>query len=162
MHINCVRFKEGRFTPSYKATIGADFSSHDVTVSGETACLQVWDTAGQERFSSLGGAFYKGSDCCIIVFDVTQLESFNNVGGWKREFLEHTSNKDVDNFPFVLVGNKVDREEDRRVSPEKAKAWCKANGNVPYFEASAKTGTSVNEAFMTVAELALKNRKSTV
>lgn len=68
------QFVNKQFSMSYKATVGADFLSKEVSVDGETATLQIWDTAGQERFKSIGGAFYKGSDCCVIVFDVTDRE----------------------------------------------------------------------------------------
>ena len=145
---------------AYKATIGADFSTQDVVIDSQTVALQIWDTAGQERFLSIGGAFYKGSDCCIIVYDVTQQGTFNAIPAWKKEFLEHTSIKDGEEFPIVLIGNKIDRDGARQVPAEKAKAWCKANGGIPYFETSAKTGTAVRDAFMAVAQLALKNRTS--
>ena len=130
-------------------------------VGGQAVGLQVWDTAGQERFLSLGAAFYKGSDCCILVFDVTEPESFNHIADWKKEFLERNAAKD-DNFPFVVIGNKIDKESSRKVSAEKAKMWCKTNGNLLYFETSAKDGTSVTDAFKEVANIAFKNRKSSV
>ncbi|KAJ7002423.1 hypothetical protein NC653_007786 [Populus alba x Populus x berolinensis] len=39
-------------------------------------------------------------------------------------------------FPFVVFG----------VSEKKAKAWCAAKGNIPYFETSAKEGFNVDAA----------------
>ena len=51
-------------------------------------------------------------------------------------------------FPFVLIGNKVDRESERKVTSQKAEAWCKENDDMLYFETSAKEGVSVNEAFI--------------
>ena len=146
--------------PSYKPTIGADFSTHDVAVDGQTIGLQMWDTAGQERFLSIGHAFYKGSDCCVIVYDVTQPDTFNSIPNWRREFQDCTTTKDSENLPFVVVGNKVDRENDRKVPAEKARAWCKNNGDIPYFETSAKSGAAVKDAFLKAASLALKNRKA--
>ncbi len=143
----------------YKSTIGADFFTQDVEVDGHKVCLQIWDTVGQERFLSLGGAFYKGSDCCVIVFDVTQPDTFGDVPKWCKEFLDRASTRDAGTFPFVLIANKVDREKDRKVSSEKARAWCKSNGGVLYFEVSAKTGLGVQEAFSAVAGLALRRRR---
>lgn len=160
MHVHFLhRFREARFDQSYKATIGADFSTQDVEVEDQTVGLQLWDTAGQERYLSLGGAFYKGSDCCIVVFDVTHLDSFDAVPGWCKEFQDHASVQDVDNFPFVLIGNKTDRDDERKVSRDKVQAWCKSNGNIPYFETSAKTGDRVKDAFSSVAGLALRRRR---
>lgn len=69
---------------------------------------QIWDTAGQERYQSLGVAFYRGADACILVFDLTNLKSFQNLDRWRDDFLIQTSPEDPENFPFVLIGNKLD------------------------------------------------------
>jgi len=53
------QFVQKRFSREYKATIGADFLTKEVTVDGRPVTLQLWDTAGQERFQSLGVAFYR-------------------------------------------------------------------------------------------------------
>ena len=71
---------------------------------------QIWDTAGQERFQSLGVAFYRGADCCVLVFDVTAPNSFKTLDSWRDEFLIQASPRDPENFPFVVLGNKVDLE----------------------------------------------------
>lgn len=71
---------------------------------------QIWDTAGQERFQSLGVAFYRGADCCILVFDVTTPNSFKSLDSWRDEFLIQASPHSPENFPFIVIGNKVDLE----------------------------------------------------
>lgn len=76
---------------------------------------QIWDTAGQERFQSLGVAFYRGADCCVLVFDVTNSNSFKTLDSWRDEFLIQASPRDPENFPFVVLGNKIDLEN-RQVS----------------------------------------------
>lgn len=79
-------------------------------------CLsQIWDTAGQERFQSLGVAFYRGADCCVLVFDVTAPNTFKTLDSWRDEFLIQASPRDPENFPFVVLGNKIDLEN-RQVS----------------------------------------------
>ena len=77
--------------------------------------FQIWDTAGQERFQSLGVAFYRGADCCALVFDVTNSNSFKTLDSWRDEFLIQASPRDPENFPFVVLGNKIDLEN-RQVS----------------------------------------------
>ena len=141
-----------KFSNQYKATIGADFLTKEVQ-------FEIWDTAGQERFQSLGVAFYRGADCCVLVYDVNSMKSFDNLNNWREEFLIQASPSDPDNFPFVLLGNKVDVDSgnSRVVSEKKAKAWCASKGNIPYFETSAKDGTNVEEAFQCIVKNALKN-----
>jgi Ras-related protein Rab-7A len=43
---------------------------------------------------------------------------------WKEGFLEHGSPNDPNSFPFVVLGNKVDKESDRKVSRASAEEWC--------------------------------------
>jgi GTPase SAR1 family protein len=75
---------------------------------------QLWDTAGQERFQSLGVAFYRGADCCVLVYDVNSAKSFETLDSWRDEFLIQASPHDPENFPFVVLGNKIDVEEAKR------------------------------------------------
>jgi len=144
-----------KFSNQYKATIGADFLTKEVTVKERLVTMQIWDTAGQERFQSLGVAFYRGADSCVLVFDVNVSKSFENLDSWRDEFLIQAGPRDPDNFPFVVLGNKVDLQDARLVSKRRADQWCKSKGDIPYFETSAKTGSDVEQAFKTIAEKAL-------
>ncbi|ERN17501.1 hypothetical protein AMTR_s00059p00072050 [Amborella trichopoda] len=123
------------------------------------ALYLIWDTAGQERFQSLGVAFYRGADCCVLVYDVNVMKSFDNLNNWREEFLIQASPSDPENFPFVVLGNKIDVDggNSRVVSEKKARAWCASKGNIPYFETSAKEGFNVEAAFECIAKNALKN-----
>ena len=129
---------------------------------------QIWDTAGQERFQSLGVAFYRGADCCVLVFDVTAPNTFKSLDSWRDEFLIQASPRDPENFPFVVIGNKVDLEnravsivylpfncphlQSFQVSTKRAQGWCQSKNNIPYFETSAKEAINVEQAFQTVAK----------
>ncbi|EGB03717.1 hypothetical protein AURANDRAFT_39255 [Aureococcus anophagefferens] len=151
-----------RFSASYKATIGADFLTKEVMIDDKLVTLQIWDTAGQERFQSLGVAFYRGADACILVYDITQPKSFENLDSWREEFLVQASPPDIENFPFVVLGNKLDRENDRRVPKAKAQTWCKSKASAPlrYFETSAKEAVQVEAAFQEAAQLALSQENT--
>ena len=117
---------------------------------------------GQERFQSLGVAFYRGADACVLVYDITQPKSFENLDSWREEFLVQASPPDIENFPFVVLGNKVDRENDRRVLKAKAYSWCKSKSSstLPYFETSAKEAIQVEAAFQEAAQLALSQENT--
>jgi Ras-related protein Rab-7A len=113
----------------------------------------------KERFQSLGVAFYRGADCCVLVYDVTDPNTFENVDNWREEFLQQAAPRNADSFPFVLIGNKVDRE-DRAVSAKRMDAWASAHGEMPTFECSAKEATNVDQAFQTIARNALAQEQS--
>jgi len=144
-----------KFSSHYKATIGADFLTKEVVIEDRLVTMQIWDTAGQERFQSLGVAFYRGADSCVLVFDVNIAKTFENLDSWRDEFLIQASPRDPDNFPFVVIGNQVDKDS-RVVSQKRALSWCNSKGNIPYYETSAKDGINVEQAFQVVAKNAIK------
>lgn len=150
------QFVKKRFDPRYKATIGADFWPKEMDVDGNLVTLQIWDTAGQERFQSLGSAFYRGADACMLVFDITNRASFDHLDSWYDELKMHLS----DSHQIVLLGNKVDLEDQRQVTAREALNWCARhstdpNNPIPYFETSAATNTNLDAAFTVVARNAL-------
>ncbi|XP_056590133.1 ras-related protein Rab-7a isoform X1 [Triplophysa dalaica] len=147
------RFVDHRFTNLYRATIGVDFLTKELTIDKTSVILQIWDTAGTERFHSLGTSLYRGAHCCLLVFDVTSLASFTALEGWKKEFLVQAGPSDPTGFPFIVIGNKVDLEN-REVPPKKAKQWCSAMG-AEYYECSAKEDIDVDRTFHSAARAAL-------
>ena len=59
--------------------------------------------------------------------------------------------KDPSAVPFFVLGNKVDRDNDREVSQDRVSEWLKQNPEVIYFETSALDGANVNDAFSRIA-----------
>lgn len=121
---NWKRLGKGSSGHTTHATLIAGWNGEPLLWSGclgaelaHLPCLlpQIWDTAGQERFQSLGVAFYRGADCCVLVFDVTAPNTFKTLDSWRDEFLIQASPRDPENFPFVVLGNKIDLEN-RQVS----------------------------------------------
>ena len=75
---------------------------------------------------------------------MTFTKSFEDLQGWIDNV-----NKVKDNtvgFPFIILANKVDLAEERKISHEEGKAFADKL-NIPYFETSAKTGKGLQEAF---------------
>ena len=126
----------------------------------------------------MGVAFYRGADCCVLVYDVNSAKSFETLDSWRDEFLIQASPHDPENFPFVVLGNKIDMEENKRqarsltvrgaaflltrpaqVTQKRAMTWCQSKGNIPYFETSAKEAINVEQAFQTVAKNALQQEQ---
>lgn len=140
------RFVSGKFDSQSFHTIGVEFLNKDVSVEGQSYTLQIWDTAGQERFKSLRTPFYRGSDLCLLVYAVDDDQSFKNLAMWRKEFLYYADVREKDNFPFILLGNKIDVNE-RAVSQEEAHHFCREIGGIPYYETSAKDSTNVDVAF---------------
>jgi len=149
------RYAKDEFPETYKATIGADFCSKNVTFDDtKDVILQIWDTAGQERYKSLGPGVFRGSDVCILVYDITDRSSFDALTQWHERFLQGvgatSDSVNKSGSIFALLGNKSDLGEKRQVNKELAQRFSKENGFV-FFETSAKEGLGVQEAFDYVA-----------
>ena len=61
---------------------------------------------------------------------------------------------------FFILGNKLDKVNERKVSDIKAQQWCKSQaGSIMYYETSAKESTNVEQAFQNIAKLAASQEK---
>ncbi len=133
------RYIKKEFSQIYKSTICADFFIKDITYSDQNIKLQLWDTAGNEKFHSIGTSFYRNTDICIMVFDVTNNKSFYNLQNWYDEFLLMRMPENVENFPFILLGNKTDLVDNStiEISEKQINHFCKLK-NIKYYECCAK------------------------
>jgi Ras-related protein Rab-7A len=94
------------------------------------------------------------------VHDVTLPPTFINLESWRENFLTQASPRDPENFPFVVIGNKIDLADERILKMNiNVKKWCKENYDIPYFEASARDNINVEQAFETIAKNALAREK---
>ena len=69
----------------------------------------------------MGTAFYRGADCCFLVYDITNRKSLDNLSVWKSSFLDKSMVVSPETFPFMVIGNKADLDENRAVSSDAAK-----------------------------------------
>ncbi len=107
----------------------------------------------------MGQSFYRGSEMCILVFDITSPETFTSIESWRSEFLEQLNPSNPNEFPFVLIGNKCDRENEMQVNKEQIENFCKEHNNMPFYMCSAKNNIGLEEAFKKVVDMALENNK---
>lgn len=135
------------------ATIGLDYvsTSYKSPAKGEDIAVKIWDTAGQERFKTITYSFYKQANGVIVTFDVTNQLSFTNVKTWLESIYQHADPSIVK----VLVGNKIDLEEDRKVTTEEARALAEQH-KMQYFETSAKLNKNIDELMQHLMEQVYK------
>ena len=121
-------------------------------MDGKKVKLQIWDTAGQERFKNITASYYRGGNGVLVVYDITDRESFENLNSWLIE-IEKNANKNVYK---LLIGNKCDLEEKRKVSYQEGKEFASSNG-MQFIETSAKTDTKVKDAFEMLTQEIIKS-----
>ena len=141
-----LRFADDSFTESYITTIGVDFRFRTINVEGKNVKLQIWDTAGQERFRTITSAYYRGADAIVLVYDSTNRESFEHVDSWLQEVNKYSN----DNTIKVLIGNKSDMVDDRKITTEEGKSRADASG-LSFIETSAKDATHIEDAFLMIS-----------
>jgi len=130
------------FSNSFLPTVGFEFFSFMVKINDKILKLHIWDTCGQELYRSLVANFYKNCSLAILVYAIDDKESFKNLSLWLKD-LKLNSNPDA---KMILIGNKCDLEEERKVSKEEGENLAKKYG-ISFYETSAKTGANVQEAF---------------
>jgi len=59
-----------------------------------------------------------------MVFDVNNAKSFENLVSWRDEFLIQASPRNPEQFPFIVLGNKVDVDESKRQVNIIASRWA--------------------------------------
>lgn len=138
-----LRFSRGEFLQSSRPTIGVEFATTSITMGdGRVAKIQIWDTAGQERYRAITSAYYRGAVGALIIYDITDKKSFVAVEQWLNEIRSHASHGIV----LMLVGNKIDLEEQREVRTEDGMHLAEKHG-LRFIETSALSGDHVVEAF---------------
>jgi len=126
---------------------GIDFKLKTFTVQGKRIRLQIWDTAGQERFETLTAQYYRRAQGILLVYDITQEQTFGNVSKWLRNIEENA----VEDVKLLLVGNKVDLEQQRQVTVRRGEKLAKQHG-ITFMETSAWTNVNIASAFTTLTK----------
>lgn len=148
-----MRFCESIFDSNFVLTIGVDFKLKQVERNGRRLKVQVWDTAGQERFRTITPAYYRAAMGVVITYDITDPATFGHVEYWLQQLEQHGDAA----VQRILVGNKSDLEELRKVSRAEGEALAK-KFNMDFFETSAKTGQEVDEAFLCITDKVVAQR----
>jgi small GTP-binding protein len=152
------RFIQKKFMKEYKPTLGVNLILKEIGFKDkkgkELLCnLVLWDIAGQERYASVRKLYFKGCSAAMLVYDVTRMDTFNNLENtWIKDYSENTTGEKV----FIIVGNKADLGEIKKVQTEAGAELKKKIGALEFIETSAKDGTNVDDAFLNLVKMLLK------
>ncbi|CAH2005292.1 unnamed protein product [Acanthoscelides obtectus] len=98
-----LQFIQSYFVTDYDPTIEDSYTKQCV-IDDIPAKLDILDTAGQEEFSAMREQYMRSGEGFLLVFSVTERSSFDEIYKFHRQILRV---KDRDEFPMLMVGNKV-------------------------------------------------------
>ena len=143
-----MKYTDKSFQEVHMSTIGLDYRLKTMTLkNGKNIKLQIWDTAGQDRFRAITKNYYKGANGIILIYDVTSIQTYENVKNWITQIREEASK----NVVIYIAGNKIDMEEERKVTTEEGQKLADEYG-FPFIETSAKSGINIDETFSDLVE----------
>ncbi len=147
------QFARDSFNPNFITTIGIDYKIKEVEIDGAKYKLLIWDTAGQERFRTITTSYFRGCQGILLVYDITVKKTFENVANWMDQI--NTVN-DGQHVCKILIGNKCDMEDQRKVTKEEGAELAKSY-DIPFLETSAKDGINVQDAFLNITKDVVKD-----
>lgn len=145
------QFVHNEWIESYDPTIEDSYRTQ-LQVDGRQVVLEILDTAGTEQFVAMRDLYMKTGQGFLLVFSITSSSSLSELAGLREEIIRI---KDDENVPIVIVGNKADLEENRAVPRAKGFSISQRWG-APYYEASARTRTNVDEVFIDLCRQMLR------
>ncbi|KAJ2235697.1 hypothetical protein H4R99_007782 [Coemansia sp. RSA 1722] len=137
------KFINGNFSEDYDPTI-EDSYRKQCNVDNAACVLDVLDTAGQEEYIGLRDYQIRSGNCFVLVYSIQSKETLEEVQIIADRIFQTKNTHEV---PIVLVGNKSDCEDKRKVSQQEGRRVAKKIGS-GFYETSAKTGVNVEEVFV--------------
>ncbi|MHA1474393.1 MAG: GTP-binding protein [Promethearchaeota archaeon] len=149
------QFIQSSFEVDYKSTIGVSIMKKAINFEqwNTEVRFTIFDLAGQQQFAKVRQTYFKGVKAGFLIYDVTRRETFDNIEKWNKE-----AKQDESDVMLILIANKIDLENERKVTEEEGKALAEKL-QIPYLETSALNKDIVDEAFKTLAFLFIRHNK---
>ena len=133
-----LKYTDNTFNEKYISTIGIEFKEKYLKKNGENFKLRLVDPSTLVTNQNL---INLECDGIIFLYDITNKKSFDDIS----KYIEIFQKQKRENFPMILLGNKIDKEADRQIYKEDGEKLAKTKG-INFSEISVKEGTNVNEA----------------
>ena len=143
------RFVASMFDERYHTTIGVKVDKKVVQAASQEVMLVLWDIHGEDVYQKMTMSYLRGMSGYLMVVDGTRRQTLDDALALnQRVFLEFKK------VPALLLLNKFDLTDQWEIDPSQTSKLGAAGWNV--LQTSAKTGERVEEAFLQLAQLTLK------
>ncbi|KAH3831993.1 uncharacterized protein LOC127877010 isoform X2 [Dreissena polymorpha] len=149
------RFIKGSYCPHYIQTHGAEFFLKDMEVESNPVRLVLYDSMGQSNMKTIVRSIYRDAMGVMLVFDFNRADTLQRVKEWLQLIEQNCEIKPEK----ILVGNKMDLDEDMKKLTNKEVTEVTKSLELDFIEVSAKTGYKVEEAFVTLVNKIFTNRE---
>jgi len=118
---------------------------YSVRVLGDSYKFVLLDTPGSERSVEKRTSWFRECAAFVLVFSIHDRATFLEVELFLQQILlAYQGNKALSILPIILLGNQIDREEDRQVTVVEAHAFAKKH-DLQYFECSARLKITLSD-----------------
>ena len=142
------RFVKSIFSDKYLTTVGVKIDKKSVDVDGTPVELLLWDVQGKDDLNEIRLDYLRGASGLLLVVDGTRAATLDTALAIKAE-VDQTQNP----VPAIVLFNKADLEPEWEVTADAIAGV--AAGGLPILRTSAKEGTGVEEAFLSLTRLML-------
>ena len=148
-----LQYVRNEFVCGYTPTIEEVYET-PTKVEDSLYLLQILDTAGTDECGIMREQFYHQCDGYLLVFSVTDRFSLQEIKEMQNEIKRQTRRS----IPFLVVGNKMDLSDSRKISSDEGETIASVLGG-DYIETSAKFHINVDRVFHTLVRKIQQNNK---
>ena len=129
------------FSIDYMNSISCKYKK-EFEINKKIINLEIWDLPGLDGYSA-NRKLMKNSKIALLIFDITNLHLLENLHYWYKEICE---NNIKENIFFVVIGNKIDLNNERKINYEEGEKFAKSIQAL-FYEITAKDYDNVEKMF---------------
>lgn len=145
------RFVQSIYSDKYHTTVGVKIDKKLVQVDSQEMMLLLWDVEGAETAHELRKSYLRGAAGYLLVADGTRRDTL-----YKALEIQARAQETVGMVPFVFLINKSDLINEWDIDERETTALVQKGWHI--INTSAKTGASVEEAFVTLARRMMETK----
>lgn len=140
--------------------IGVEFFAKDIVVNRDSiARLQLWlrpdeNSLDEKQVNPIWNSYLRGSLGVIMMYDITNAKTLILVSELIDLIKDEVGKYGIQ---LLLVGNKMDLEENRELSKKQIELFKAENNIAESVEISLKTGENVEAMFLKLLKIILKD-----
>ncbi len=151
------RFILDIFDDKYLKTLGTKVSKKEIILGipekdiNVNLTFLIWDIMGQATFRTLlKDSYFFGASGALAVCDSTRAETLESLEEWVQSLFKTVGEK-----PILVLANKSDLKEERRIDEEMLSVIANKY-KTDFYYTSARSGENVEQAFYDLGRLILK------